>query len=101
MSIGEKIRRARLEKGMSQEELGDILGIQKSAVAKYENGRVTNIKRQTLQKLSDVLDIPPHELIYEEELSDNVRQLVQFAKSVPEDKAEMILRVMRSIVEGD
>ena len=101
MSIGEKIRRARLEKGMSQEELGDILGIQKSAVAKYENGRVTNIKRHTLQKLSDVLDIPPHELIYEEELSDNVRQLVQFAKSVPEDKAEMILRVMRSIVEGD
>lgn len=101
MSIGDKIRRARLEKGMSQEELGDILGIQKSAVAKYENGRVTNIKRQTLQKLSEVLDIPPHELIYEEELPDNVRQLVQFAKSVPEDKAEMILRVMRSIVEGD
>ena len=101
MSIGNKIRKARLDKGMSQEELGDILGIQKSAVAKYENGRVTNIKRQTLQKLSDVLDIPPHELIYEEELPDNVRQLVQFAKSVPEEKAEMVLRVMRSIVEGD
>lgn len=101
MSIGDKIRKARLDKGMSQEELGDILGIQKSAVAKYENGRVTNIKRQTLQKLSDVLDIPPHELIYEEELPDNVRQLVQFAKSVPEEKAEMVLRVMRSIVEGD
>ena len=27
--------------------------------------------------------------------------LIDFAKSVPEDKAEMVLRVMRSIVESD
>jgi transcriptional regulator with XRE-family HTH domain len=101
MEIGEKIRRARLLKKMTQEELGDILGIQKSAVAKYENGRVTNIKRSTLQKISEVLDIPPHELIFEEELPNNVKMLVQFAKSVPEDKAAMVLRVMQSIVEDD
>ncbi len=101
MEIGEKIRRARLSKKMTQEELGDILGIQKSAVAKYENGRVTNIKRSTLQKISEVLDIPPHELIFEEELPNNVKMLVQFAKSVPEDKAAMVLRVMQSIVEDD
>ena len=64
--IGEKIRAARLAKGMTQGELGEILGVQKSAVAKYENGRVVNIKRSTLKKLSEVLGIALMELIDED-----------------------------------
>lgn len=52
---------------MTQEELGEILGVQKSAIAKYESGRVVNIKRSTLKKISDVLGIPPFELIFDEE----------------------------------
>lgn len=67
MDIGAKIKTARLSKGMTQEELGEILGVQKSAIAKYESGRVVNIKRTTLKKLSDVLGIPPFELIFDEE----------------------------------
>lgn len=65
MDIGQKIREARLAKGMTQEELGGILGVQKSAIAKYENGRIVNIKRSTLKKISDVLGIRPSELIFE------------------------------------
>lgn len=67
MDIGTKIKQARIAKGMTQEELGEILGVQKSAVAKYENGRVVNIKRTTLKKIADVLNIPPFELVYDEE----------------------------------
>lgn len=66
MNVGEKIRTARIAKGMTQEELGKILGLQKSAIAKYEKGRVVNIKRSTLKKISEVLEIRPSELIYEE-----------------------------------
>ena len=50
MNIGDKIRLARQNKGMTQEQLGEILGVQRSAIAKYENGRVVNIKRSTLKK---------------------------------------------------
>jgi transcriptional regulator with XRE-family HTH domain len=74
MDIGEKIKNARLERGMTQEELGKILGVQKSAIAKYESGRVVNIKRSTLKKISDVLDLRPSELIFEanrEEIEKN------------------------------
>ena len=67
MDIGEKIKAARLAKGMTQAELGEILGVQKSAVAKYESGRVVNIKRSTLKKMSEVLGLRPVELIEEEE----------------------------------
>ena len=111
MDIGLKIRAARKAKGLSQEDLGKLLGVQKSAVAKYENGRIVNIKRSTLKKISEVLDIPPSELIFDgsqnkkptedDGLTENMRALIEFAKSVPDDKAAMILRVMKSIVEGD
>ena len=65
MNVGEKIRTARLNKGMTQEELGKALGVQKSAIAKYENGRVVNIKRSTLKNISDILGIAPSELIFD------------------------------------
>ena len=63
MNIGEKIKSARLAKGYTQEELGNLIGVQKSAVAKYEKGRVVNIKRSVLAKISKVLDIAPVELV--------------------------------------
>ena len=66
MEIGQKIKKARLERGMTQQELGDIVGVQKSAIAKYENGRVVNIKRSTLQKIAKALNIRPSELIFDE-----------------------------------
>lgn len=107
MDIGQKIKEARLIKGYTQAELGDIVGVQKSAIAKYENGRVVNIKRSTLQKLAIALDLKGSDLITEKPtdaddgLSADVMKLVEFAKSVPEDKASMILKVMQSIVEAD
>ena len=66
MEIGQKIKKARLERGLTQQELGDIVGVQKSAIAKYENGRVVNIKRSTLQKIAKALNIRPSELIFDE-----------------------------------
>lgn len=107
MDIGAKIRAARIAKNMTQEELGEILGVQRSAVAKYENGRVVNIKRSILKKISDVLDIPPFELIYNGEaetkksatnndsgMSEAKRQLLDLAESCSEEEAARLLQMM-------
>lgn len=100
MNIGEKIKKARLAKGMTQSELGELLGIQKSAVAKYENGRVQNIKRSTLKRISAILDIPPSELIFEKprsaedvlsNLSPKEIQLFNAIKALPVEEFEKIL----------
>lgn len=66
MEIGQKIKKARLERGLTQQELGAIVGVQKSAIAKYESGRVVNIKRSTLQKIAKALSLRPSELIFNE-----------------------------------
>lgn len=82
MNIGEKIRTARLAKNMTQEELGALLGVQKSAIAKYESGRVVNIKRSTLKKISDSLDIRPAELIFGEDTLEETAAKVDVAVNI-------------------
>ena len=112
MDVGAKIRAARIAKNMTQEKLGEILGFQRSAVAKYENGRVVNIKRSMLKKISDVLDIPPFELISNEEteanektatvagsgMSDAKKQLLALAENCTEEDAERLLQIMKLIL---
>lgn len=44
---------------MTQEDLGRELGVQKSAIAKYESGRVENIKRSTILKMANIFDVDP------------------------------------------
>ena len=89
MNIGDKIKKARLEKGYTQEELGNLIGVQKSAVAKYEKGRVVNIKRSVLAKISKVLDIPPVELVSDIEEKPAEMAERHFEMIMDEDLAEI------------
>ena len=74
----QEVTRIRKKKGMTQEELGEIVGVQKSAVAKWENGRVSEIKRSTLKKLADALGISPVQLLGDVE-SDPVGTAAELA----------------------
>lgn len=65
------------------EMLADYFGIQKSDLIEQQNE-----------------DIKKEPAMYDG-LSENQKKLIEFAQTVPEDKAEMILKVMRSIVESD
>ncbi len=56
---GERIKKLRKEKGLTQEQLGKLLGVKKSAIAKYENNRVENLKKETIQKLSEIFEVSP------------------------------------------
>lgn len=51
---------------MTQEELGRILGVGKSAIGKYEKGIVQNLKRSSLAKIAEVLEMNPVDLVIEE-----------------------------------
>lgn len=111
MDIGKKIRDARLAKGLTQGELGDLVGLQKSAIAKYENGRVVNIKRSTLQKLAKALDLRGSDLIIESEpkeyaelsakvlLDEELMNSIELYYTLSTEKQKMIRDLIRSMAE--
>lgn len=107
MTVGQRIREARIEKSLTQEQLGELIGVQKSAVAKWENGRVVNIKRKTLEQLATFLDIPPHLLVTPEsvghqpvdsavnaELSDDETKLLEMYRQLNPQGKEYILQTI-------
>lgn len=57
MTIGEKIRQARLKSGLTLEELGKACGIGRATMYKYETGAVTNIPMNRLTAIADKLGV--------------------------------------------
>lgn len=111
MEIGQKIKQARLEKGLTQEELGNLVGLQKSAIAKYENGRVVNIKRSTLQKLAKALDLRGSDLVIEADpkeaaelsakvlLDGELMDALEKYYTLSAEKQKMVRDLIRSMAE--
>lgn len=62
MDTGSLIRCRRLELGMTQEELGNKIGVKKQAVCKYETGRI-DLKRDMIKKLATALEVSPSYLL--------------------------------------
>jgi transcriptional regulator with XRE-family HTH domain len=55
--VGSRVRMRRLMLGMSQEKLGDKLGITFQQVQKYEKG-TNRVSASRLQAMSDILQVP-------------------------------------------
>ncbi len=54
--IGEAIRQARLSKNLTQEELGERMGVQKAQVSRLERGK--SISFSSLKRAFRAMDIP-------------------------------------------
>ena len=57
IEVGGRLKRARMEKGVSQEKLGDALGITFQQIQKYEKG-TNRIAPSRLKAAADFLKIP-------------------------------------------
>lgn len=56
MTIGERIKKIRLEKGLTQKQLAEKCGLFDSTIRKYESGR-QNPKIETVEKIANALGI--------------------------------------------
>ena len=63
MTMGERIKQLRIANGLTQEELGKYLGVQKSAIRKYEKGAISNMKRSYIEILSNLFKVSPSYLM--------------------------------------
>ena len=90
--LSEKIKFLRKSKGMSLEQLADIVGTSRQTVHRYENGTITNIPHDKIEALAKALDTTPARLMgWEEEreissFNSNIKSL----KSVKTKKLPLL-----------
>lgn len=99
------------QKGIKGAKLCTDTGISKGLLTDLKMGRRTGVSAVTAQKIASYFGVSVGYLLGEEEkeekpvtedeLSDSRAKLIELAKSVPEDKVDLFLRVMQSIVEAE
>ena len=105
-SMAENIRALRIKNNMTMEELGNIVGVQKSAIRKYESGMVENIPRSSIKKMADAFGVSPSFLMgwteeekipsaAEPKLNEGEEALLNLFRLIPEDKQQMVLEMIR------
>lgn len=71
-TMGERIKRLRQSKDITQEELARIVGLQRGAIAKYEIGLVENMKQTTIKKMAEYFNVAPSYLMCLEDKKDEL-----------------------------
>lgn len=66
MNVGAYIRYLREASNLTQEQLGDKLGVKKAAVQKWESGKVVNLKREIITQLGEIFNVSPSSFIVDD-----------------------------------
>lgn len=61
--IGSIIHNRRKELGLTLEDIGNAVGVSKSTVKKWEDGYISNMRRDKIEKLARILEISPVRLL--------------------------------------
>jgi transcriptional regulator with XRE-family HTH domain len=105
--IGTRIRTARLDRGLTQEELAGSVGVSRSAVAQWETGRTGQITAN-LSRIARALDVNVEQLMYgdDKRAPAEVRQgdelaLLRLYRECDPDDRQMLLRTARRLARRD
>ena len=94
LTIGQKIRKARRDLDMTQEDLAKKLGVTKATINRYELGVVTNITRSKLEALAEALHVNPDEFFdysvilntYKQQLQNVNKELIDLSEQITADR---------------
>lgn len=111
-TLYERITSLCQERGITGGKMCTELKMSKGTLTDLKMGRQKSLSAEKAQKIATYLGVSVAYLLGEEDikkeqtteiddLPEKRKALMQFAMSVPEDKAEMILQVMKTILKND
>ena len=102
--MAQRIKQLRKEKGLTLEQVADVVGVGKSTVRKWETGMIANMKRDKIALLAKALSTTPAYLMgwNEEEpdtniiaLSEQEQYILELFRQVPENKQQMVIQMIQ------
>ena len=73
MEIGDKVKELRERAGLTQEELAELMGVQRNTVWRWENKKA-GLRGENIQRISAVLNVDASELMPSDEPDMSVRE---------------------------
>ena len=102
--MAKRIKNLRQEKGLTLEQVADVVGVGKSTVRKWETGMIANMRRDKIADLAKALGTTPEYLMGWEEkkespskvdLTEGERLLLDLFRQIPEEQQRVFLDMGR------
>lgn len=117
-NIGLEMKERRISLRYTQTQIADYVGVTKGTVAKWESGFIDNIKRDKIEKLSQILKVSPIFFIsddyntkqdkqmyyldnkvaeYAQEIANNneLEKLVDLARGISKEDMELVFNMIK------
>lgn len=106
--MAQRIKELRTSKGLTLEQVADVVGVGKSTVRKWETGMIANMRRDKIAALANALGTTPAYLMgwkeddekkdppTEPQLSEGEKVLLDLFNRVPKDQQQLVLQMIRA-----
>ena len=97
--MAQRIKELRREKGLTLEQVADIVGVGKSTVRKWETGMIANMKRDKISSLAKALGTTPAYLMgWQEDEEDKKSSLDELSLTEGE---KALIKLLRRVPAAD
>ena len=100
--IGKRVKKARREKGITQEKFAEDLGVSVSFISQVESGeKKFNLSR--ISEVSKILERPISYFVdgYEGKSEDDLEEIINLLKGMNDKQLKLALDVVRAIEAAD
>ena len=106
--MAQRIKYLRQKKGLTLEQVADVVGVGKSTVRKWETGMIANMRRDKIADLAKALGTTPAYLMgWEEEpekeispselkLTEGEQMMIDIFRLIPEEQQRVFLEMGRA-----
>ena len=106
--MAQRIKALRQQKGLTLEQVADVVGVGKSTVRKWETGMIANMRRDKIADLAKALGTTPAYLMgwkeeepqnetspSEPQLTEGEKMMLELFRRIPEDRQPEALDLLR------
>ena len=103
-SMAQRIKELRQSRGLTLEQVADVVGVGKSTVRKWETGMIANMRRDKIASLAKALGTTPEYLMgwteekispHEPELTEGEKLMLELFRQIPKDRQTEALDLLR------
>ena len=111
--MAQRIKALRQKKGLTLEQVADVVGVGKSTVRKWETGMIANMRRDKIADLAKALGTTPAYLMgwedenlekesspSEPQLTEGEKVLLDLFRRVPEEHQQIVLQMIRAALSN-